>query len=136
MSIGAGELVLDRAVEYAKVRRVFGRTIGANQAIQFPLAQIRAELEGALLLTQKAAWALDQGRDGAFLANAAALLGGQAGFRAADRALQTLGGMGFARENDVERYFRDLRLFRSAPVPEEMALSYIAQHVLGLPRSF
>jgi acyl-CoA dehydrogenase len=136
MAIGAGELVLDRAVQYAKERQVFGRAIGTNQAIQFPLAQVRVELEAALLLAQKAAWELDHGHDGAFAANAAALLGGQAGFRAADRAIQTLGGMGFARENDVERYFRDLRLFRSAPVPEEMVLSYIAQHVLGLPRSF
>lgn len=136
ISIGTGELVLEQAVEYAKNRKVFGRPIGSNQAIQFPLAHCKAELEAAKQVTQKAAWLFDRKRDCALEANIAAYLGARAAFSAADRAVQTLGGMGFAQEYDVERHWRDLRLFRTAPVPEEMVLNYLGHHVLGLPRSF
>lgn len=136
MSIGTGELVLNRAVEYARQRVVFARAIGQNQAIQFPLANAKAELAAAWLMTQKAAWLFDKGLSCAFEANTAAYLAARAGFDAADRAMQTLGGMAYARESDVERHWRDLRLFRSGPIPEEMVLSYIGQHVLGLPKSY
>ncbi len=136
MSVGVGELVLERAVKYAKERVVFGRPIGMNQAIQFPLAHCKMQLEAAKLMALKAAWLFDKKKDCAFEANVAAYLGAKAAFEAADRAVQTLGGMGFAKEYDVERHWRDLRLFRTAPVPEEMVLNYVGQHVLGLPKSF
>ena len=87
-------------------------------------------------MTLKAAWLYDQGLDCAVEANIAALQAARAAFKAADRAVQTFGGMGFAEENDIERVFRDVRLFRTAPVPEEMVLNFIATRVLGLPRSF
>ncbi|MCS7137965.1 MAG: acyl-CoA/acyl-ACP dehydrogenase [Candidatus Caldarchaeum sp.] len=136
ISIGCGEYLLTRAVDYAVNRRVFGRPIGSNQAIQFPLAEVKAELESAKLMTQKAAWLFDKGRDCAFEANVAALLSARAAFKAADRAVQTFGGNGFSEDNDVERFFRDTRLFKTAPVPEEMVLNYIGTRVLNMPRSF
>lgn len=136
ISIGCGEYLLNRSVDYASNRRVFGRPIGSNQAIQFPLAEVKAELETAKLMTQKAAWLFDKGRDCAFEANVAAFMAARAAFKAADRAVQTFGGNGFAEDNDIERFFRDTRLFRTAPVPEEMVLNYIGTRILNLPRSF
>ena len=136
ISIGCGEYVLNRAVEYAKNRIVFGRPIGSNQAIQFPLAEAKAELELAKLMTIKAAWLFDKNLDCVLEANIAALQGARAAMKAADRAVQTYGGMGFAEDNDIERFFRDIRLFKTAPVPEEMALNLIATRGLQLPRSF
>ncbi|MEM2236832.1 MAG: acyl-CoA dehydrogenase family protein [Candidatus Caldarchaeum sp.] len=136
ISIGCGDYVLQRAVDYASSRNVFGRPIGSNQAIQFPLAEAKAELETARLMTQKAAWLFDKGRDCAFEANVAAFTAARAAFKAADRAVQTFGGMGFAEEYDVERFFRDARVFRTAPVPEEMVLNFIGTRVLNMPRSF
>lgn len=136
MCIGTGELVLRKAVEYANQRIVFDRAIGQNQGIQFPLANCKIDLESAKLMMQKAAWLFDKTRKCAFEANMAAYLGARAGFNAADRAIQTLGGMGFARDADIERHWRDIRLFRTAPIPEEMTLNYIGQHVLNLPRSY
>ncbi|MEM4281850.1 MAG: acyl-CoA dehydrogenase family protein [Candidatus Caldarchaeum sp.] len=136
ISIGCGDYVLQRAVDYASSRNVFGRPIGSNQAIQFPIAEVKAELESARLMTQKAAWLFDRGRDCAFEANVAAFLAARAAFKAADRAVQTFGGMGFAEEYDVERFFRDARLFRTAPVPEEMVLNLIGTRILNMPRSF
>lgn len=123
-------------MEHASTRVVFGRPIGSNQSIQFPLAEAKMELELARLMTRKAAWLFDAGRECAFEANMAAFTAGRAAYKAADRAIQTLGGMGFAEEYDVERMFRDSRLFRTAPVPEEMVLNYVATRVLRLPRSF
>lgn len=136
MCIGTGELVLRKSTEYAKQRIVFDRPIGQNQGIQFPLANCKIELESAKLMTQKAGWLFDKTRNCAFEANMAAYLGAQAAFNAADRAIQTLGGMGFARDTDIERHWRDVRLFRTAPIPEEMTLNYVGQHVLNLPRSY
>jgi len=136
ISLGCGEYVLQKAVDYASNRVVFGRPIGSNQAIQFPLAEAKAELEVAKLMTQKAAWLFDRGLDCAFEANVAAFTAARAAFKAADRAVQTFGGMGFAEDYDVERFFRDIRLFRTAPVPEEMVLNYIGTRVLNMPRTF
>ncbi len=135
-AIGIGRVALDRAVRYAKERVVFGRPIGQNQAIQHPLAAIWAELEAANLLTLKAAWLYDQGLSCGAEANAAKLLAAEAGFRSADRAMQTLGGMGYAQEYHVERYWRESKLYRIAPITPELILSYIAERVLGLPKSY
>jgi acyl-CoA dehydrogenase len=136
MSIGVGEMVLEKAITYAKQRKVFGRPIGTYQGIQFPLAECKVDLEAAWLMTKKAAWLYDQGNDCAFEANAAAFLGAKAANFAVDRAMQTFGGTAFAISSNLERHWRDLRLFRSGPVPEEMVLNYIAQHVLGMPRAY
>ena len=135
-AIGIGEASLRRAVHYATQREVFARPIGANQAISHPLAQAHVQLRAAWQLTQYAAWRYDAGLDCAEAANSAKYLAAEAGFFAADRALQTLGGMGYAVEHDVERYFREARLIRIAPVTQEMTLNFIAQKVLGLPRSY
>jgi acyl-CoA dehydrogenase len=136
MSIGVGELSLSKACSYAKQRSVFGRPIGSNQAIQFPLARAKAELESAWALAQKAAWQFDNQIDCSVAANVAAYLGARAAFIAADRAMQTFGGLSFAKTSHIERHWRDSRLFRTGPVPEEMVLSFLGQHVLGLPRSY
>ena len=135
-AIGIGEVSLRRAVRYATHREVFNRPIGANQAISHPLAQAHVQLRAAWQLTQYAAWRYDAGLDCAEAANSAKYLAAEAGFFAADRAVQTLGGMGYAVEHDVERYFREARLIRIAPVTQEMTLNFIAQKVLGLPRSY
>jgi acyl-CoA dehydrogenase len=136
MSVGVGQLVLEKACDYAKSRQVFSRPIGSNQAIQFPLARAKAELEGGWAITQRAAWEFDHGRDCAISANVAAYMGARAAFFASDRAIQTFGGLGFAKNSDIERHWRDSRLFRTGPVPEEMALNFLAQRMLGLPRSY
>jgi acyl-CoA dehydrogenase len=115
---------------------VFGRPIGANQGLQFPLADSLARLDAAELLARKAAWLYDRGRPCAREANSAKYLCADAAFAAADRAVQVHGGFGYAREYDVERYFREARLMRIAPVSQEMALNYLGEHVLGLPRSY
>jgi acyl-CoA dehydrogenase len=135
-AVGIGRAALSRAVTYANERVVFDRPIGKNQGIQFPLAQALARLDAADVMACKAAWLYDQGQPCAREANTAKLLAAEAGFEAADRAVQTLGGFGYAREYHVERYFREARLLRIAPVSQEMALSYLAVHVLGLPRSY
>lgn len=135
-SIGIGRAALRKAVRYAGEREVFGRPIGMNQAVQFPLAQAAAQLEAAELLARKAAWLYDEGLPCSSEANMAKLLCADAGFAAADQAVQTHGGMGYAREFHVERYFREARLMRIAPISQEMALSYLATHVLGLPKSY
>jgi acyl-CoA dehydrogenase len=136
MSVGLGELALEKACNYARERKVFGKPIGANQAIQFPLARAKVELEAAWGLAQKAAWQFDKCEDCSVAANVAAYLGARAAFFASDRAMQTYGGLAFAKTTDVERHWRDSRLFRTGPVPEEMVLSFLGQHVLKLPRSF
>jgi acyl-CoA dehydrogenase len=134
--LGAGELALELAVRYANQREVFGAPIGSRQGIQFPLARTKAALELARLMNYKAAWLYDRGEDCGAEANIAKLAAADAGLAAADRAIQTMGGMGYARESHVERLWRDLRLFGFAPVSEEMILSYIGTSVLGLPRSY
>jgi len=135
-AVGIGQRAVEKAVEYACERIVFDRPIGQNQAIAHPLADSHSELEAAELLWQKAAWAYDQGQSVGGLANSAKIRCSEASFRACDRALQVFGGMGYAREFNVERYWREARLMRIAPISNEMALNFIAEHVLGLPRSY
>jgi alkylation response protein AidB-like acyl-CoA dehydrogenase len=135
-AIGMGQWAIEYASGYARDRRVFDRPIGQNQAVAHPLAHAWAELEAAELLAYKAAWLYDQGQACGAEANAAKLLGGDAGFRACDAALQTLGGFGYAREFHIERLWREVRLFRIAPITQEMVLNYLAERVLGLPKSY
>lgn len=135
-AIGIGRVALDRAVAYAKERVVFGRPIGQNQGIAFPLAEAHARLRAASLMVHEAARLVDAGAPCGEEANLAKYLAAEAGFFAADRAVQTLGGFGYASEYHVERYFREARLMRIAPISQELILSYVAEHVLGLPRSY
>jgi acyl-CoA dehydrogenase len=123
-------------VRYANDRVVFGRPIGKNQGIAFPLAQAYANLRAAELTIREASWRYDNGLPCGEHANTAKLLAADAGYEAADRAMQTHGGFGYATEYDVERYWREARLMRIAPISQELVLSYIAEHVLGLPRSY
>lgn len=134
--VGIGEVALRTAVDYAKSRVVFDRPIGANQSISHPLASAHTQLAAAWMFTQNAADRLDRGLPCGAEANGAKFLAAEAAFAAADAALQTLGGMGFAREYHVERWFREARLCRVAPISQEMTLNYLAQTVLGLPRSY
>ena len=133
---GIGEVALARAVAYAKERVVFDRPIGANQAISHPLAHAHVSLRAAWMMALHAGRRYDAGLDCGEEANSAKYLAAEAAFHAADRAVQTLGGMGYAHEYHVERYWREARLQRIAPVTQEMTLNYIAQTVLGLPRSY
>jgi acyl-CoA dehydrogenase len=133
---GIGEVALARALDYAKDRIVFDRPIGANQAISHPLAHAHVSLRAAWMMALHAARRYDAGLECGEEANSAKYLAAEAAFHAADRAVQTLGGMGYAHEYHVERYWREARLQRIAPVTQEMTLNYIAQTVLGLPRSY
>lgn len=135
-AIGVGRAALSRAAQYACDRHVFGRAIGQNQGIQLPLADSYARLSAAELAAQKAAWLYDNGRSCGTEANVAKFLAGEAGFQAADRAVQTHGGFGYAAEFHVERLFREARLMRIAPISENLILAQIAERVLGLPRSY
>jgi acyl-CoA dehydrogenase len=135
-AIGIGEASLRVAVAYAKERVVFGRPIGQNQGIAFPLADAHARLRAAALMVDEAARLVDDGAPCGEEANLAKYLAAEAGFFAADRAVQTLGGFGYASEYHVERYFREARLMRIAPISQELILSYVSEHVLGLPRSY
>jgi acyl-CoA dehydrogenase len=135
-ALGIGRAALRRAVTYAKERQVFGRPIGMNQGLQFPLADSLAHLDAAELVLRKATWLYDHGRPCAREANTAKYLCADAGFQAADRALQTHGGMGYSEEYHVARYFREARLTRIAPLSQEMVLNFLGEHVLGLPRSY
>ncbi len=135
-ALGTGKAALRRATAYAKSRVVFGRPIGQNQGIQFPLADSYAKLSAAELMIRQAAWLYDHGRPCGAQANMAKYLASEWGFEAADRALQTHGGFGYAKEYDVERYWREVRVMRIAPVTQEMVLNFLAQHELGLPRSY
>ena len=135
-ALGIGRVALKRAVAYGNEREVFGRPIGMNQGIQFPLADSLAHLDAAELVLRKAAWLYDKGLPCGREANTAKYLCADAGFQAADRALQTHGGMGYAAEFHVERYFRESRLLRLAPLSQEMVLNFLGSHVLGLPRSY
>jgi acyl-CoA dehydrogenase len=135
-SIGDARWFIKKAVEYAGERQVFGRAIGQNQGIQFPIARAYAATEAADLMVQKAATVFDAGGNIGELANMAKLLASEAAWQAADTCLQTHGGYGFAEEYDVERKFREARLYQVAPISTNLILSYIAEHVLGLPRSY
>lgn len=135
-AIGIGRVSVRRAVEYAKQRVVFDRPIGKNQGIAFPLAEAAMRLDAAEQVANKAAWLYDHGQPCAREANTAKFLAADAGFYAADRAMQTHGGFGYANEYQVERYFREARLMKIAPISQEMVLNYVSEHVLGLPRSY
>ncbi|GAA4858346.1 acyl-CoA dehydrogenase family protein [Saccharopolyspora rosea] len=135
-ALGIGRAALDRAVRYAGERVVFDRPIGSNQGIAFPLAEAATRLDAAELMARNAAWRYDRGLSCGREANMAKWLCADAGFQAADQAVQTHGGMGYAREYHVERYFREARILRLAPVSQEMVLNYVAHHVLGLPKSY
>ncbi len=135
-AVGIGRAALERAVQYAKERVVFDRPIGQNQAIAHPLALAWAKLETVELMCLKAAWLFDSGRPCGAEANAAKLLAAEAGFEACDVALQTHGGYGYAKEFHVERLWREIRLYKIAPVSQQMVLNYLSEHVLGLPKSY
>lgn len=135
-AVGIGQAALSRAANYARTREVFGRPIGQNQGIQHPLARCWAQLEAAGLLTMKAAALYDAGQECGAESNAAKYLAAEAGFAAAEAAVLTHGGMGYAQEYQVERYFRESMIPRIAPVSRELILSHIAEKVLGLPKSY
>jgi len=135
--VGTAEIATRLAINYANERKIFaGRPIGSYQAIQFPLAEAHIQTECARLMNYKAAILHDQGKPYGSEANMGKWLAGQAAGRATDRAIQTMGGMGYSKEYHVERLWRDARLFRIAPISEEMVLNFVAQHDLGMPRSY
>jgi len=134
--IGDARFFIDRASAYAKERMVFGRPIGQNQAVQFPIARAQVQTEAAALMVRRATELFEAGEPCGSEANMAKLLASEASWFAADVAMQTYGGAGFAEEYDIERKFREARLFLTAPVPTNMILSHVATHVLGLPKSF
>jgi acyl-CoA dehydrogenase len=134
--VGDGRWLLNRGVAYASERSVFGRPIGQNQGVQFPLARAYAELEAADMMCRRAAALFQAGRPCGSDANIAKLLASEATWKAADTAFQTHGGFAFAQEYDVERKWREVRLYQTAPISTNMVLAYVAQHVLGLPRSY
>lgn len=134
--VGDGRWLLRKGVAYANQRRVFGRSIGQNQGVQFPLARAYAELEAADMMCRRAAALFQAGQPCGADANIAKLLASEATWRAADTAFQTHGGFAFAKEYDIERKWREVRLYQTAPISTNMVLAYVAQHVLGLPRSY
>jgi acyl-CoA dehydrogenase len=135
-AVGIGRAALNRATTYARERVVFGRPIGQNQAIQHPLAKCWMELEAANLMMLQAAWQYDNGLPCGAAANAAKYLAGEAGFTTCETAVMTLGGYGYAKEFNVERYMREVMIPRIAPVTPQLILCYIAERVLGLPKSY
>jgi len=134
--IGDGYWFIDKVVEYTKERIVFGRPIGQNQGVQFPIAQAHIEIEAANLMRYQACRLYDAGRPCGAEANMAKYLAAQASWEAANACIQFHGGFGFASEYDVERKFRETRLYQVAPISTNLILSYVAEHVLGLPRSY
>jgi acyl-CoA dehydrogenase len=134
--VGDGRFFIERAVKYAAERVVFDRPIGQNQGVQFPLARAHAALEAADLMRRQAAALFDAGRPCGAEANTAKLLASEAAWQAGNAALDAHGGYGFAEEYDIERVFRETRLYITAPIANNLILSYIGQHVLGMPRSF
>tara|TARA_Y100000385_G_scaffold56522_1_gene54139 strand:- start:852 stop:2015 length:1164 start_codon:yes stop_codon:yes gene_type:complete len=134
--IGDGRFFVDRATAYAKERSVFGRPIGTNQGIQFPIARAHIDIEAAAAVVQQAATLFDDDKPCGSEANMAKMLASEASWRAADTCVQTFGGFGFAEEYDIERKFRETRLYQVAPISTNLILSHVATHVLGLPKSF
>ena len=134
--IGDGRWFVDKAARYASERIVFGRPIGANQGVQFPIARAHAAIEAADLVRYKAAWLFEAGEPCGPEANVAKLLASEASWQAANACLDTHGGYGFAAEYDVERKFRETRLYSIAPISNNLVLAYLGQHVLGMPRSY
>lgn len=134
--IGDGRFFLDRAVDYATTREVFGRPIGANQGVQFPLARAYAQLAGADLMRKRAAALFDGGQPCGTEANLAKMMASEASWAAGNACLDTHGGFGFAAEYDIERKLRETRLYQVAPINNNLVLAYVGQNVLGLPRSY
>ena len=134
--IGDGRWFVEKAAPTPPERVVFGRPIGANQGVQFPIARAHAAIEAADLVRYKAAWLFEQGLPCGAEANMAKLLASEASWQAANACLDTHGGFGFAEEYDVERKFRETRLYSVAPVSNNLILAYVGQHVLGMPRSY
>jgi acyl-CoA dehydrogenase len=135
-SVGDGLWFTERAAKYASERVVFGRPIGANQGVQFPIAQAYARVRAAALMRDKAAWLFDTRKSCGEEANTAKMLASQAAWDAANACLDTHGGYGFARDYDVERKFRETRLYMTAPISNNMVLNFLSQNVLGMPRSY
>ncbi|MEP5624800.1 MAG: acyl-CoA dehydrogenase family protein, partial [Hyphomicrobiales bacterium] len=134
--IGDAKWFIEKATEYANGREVFGGPIGKNQGVQFPIARSYAQTCAAELMVRHAADVYDQGGNAGAEANMAKMLASEASWEAADMCVQTHGGFGFAEEYDVERKFREARLYTVAPISTNLILSYLAEHVLGLPRSY
>ena len=134
--VGDARWFIDKASAYAKDRSVFGRPIGQNQGIQFPIARAWTATEAADLMVRKACWLYESDQACGAEANTAKLLASEAAWQAADMCVQTFGGFAFAEEFDVERKFRETRLYQVAPISTNLILSYVAEHVLGLPRSY
>jgi len=134
--VGDGRYFIDKASAYARERVVFGRPIGQNQGVQFPIARCYAEVEAASLMVEKAAELFDAGEPCGAEANVAKMLASEASWRAGDVCMQTHGGFAFAKEYHIERKFRETRLYQIAPISTNLILSYIGEHVLGMPRSF
>ncbi|MGB1160034.1 MAG: acyl-CoA dehydrogenase family protein [Alphaproteobacteria bacterium] len=134
--VGDAKWFIERSVNYAKERQVFGRAIGQNQGVQFPIAKAYANMRAAELMVNEAVRLYEQGANPGAEANMAKMLAADASFEAANVAIQTHGGFGFAEEYDIERKFRETRLYQVAPISTNLILSYLSEHVLGLPRSF
>ena len=134
--IGDGKYFIEKSVDYAKTRKIFNREIGMNQGIQFPIAECYSQIEAASLMVDKAATLFDEGKKCGAEANMAKMLAADASWKAGTTAMETFGGFGFSKEYDIERKFRETRLYQTAPVSRNLILSYIAEHVLNLPRSF
>ena len=134
--VGDGRWFVDKAAAYASERTVFGRPIGANQGVQFPIARAHAAIASADLMRYKAAWLFDRGAPCGAEANTAKLLASEASWAAANACLDTHGGFGFAAEYDVERKFRETRLYTVAPISNNLVLAFLGQHVLGMPKSY
>ena len=134
--IGDAKWFINKATDYAKERAVFGRKIGQNQGVQFPIARGHIQTEAAALMVQQAADLYDAGKPAGAEANMAKLLASEAAWAAADTCIQTHGGYGFTAEYDVERKFRETRLYQVAPISTNLILSFVGTQELGLPRSF
>ena len=134
--IGDGKYFIEKSVNYANTRKIFNREIGMNQGIQFPIAECYSQIEAASLMVDKAATLFDEGKKCGAEANMAKMLAADASWKAGTTAMETFGGFGFSKEYDIERKFRETRLYQTAPVSRNLILSYIAEHVLNLPRSF
>ena len=135
-ALGIGRAAMAKAVAYANERVVFGRPIGKNQGVAFPLAEAKMRLDAAELMIRKASWLIDNGQPCGAEANMAKWLSADAAFFAADRAVQTHGGFGYATEYHVERYWREARLMKIAPISQEMVQNFVSEHVLELPKSY
>jgi alkylation response protein AidB-like acyl-CoA dehydrogenase len=134
--IGDAKWFIGKATDYAKERQVFGRPIGQNQGVQFPIARAYAQMRAAELMVREALSRYEAGDDAGAEANMAKMLAADASWAAGEACVQTFGGFGFAAEYDVERKFRETRLYQVAPISTNLILSYLAEHVLGLPRSY